>query len=228
MVFAVRQFRSSLGESPSVNGFITKVARFTVSKAGAFSYAVAVGVAGNLIFHFVTPRDPGPTIIAVPPAAPYAGERSPGSTAASTVIAPKPAISPLSPPAHAAPASAMQVQPPTAPAPAVATPAALPLPAPKPTPPAPAAEPAVVTTPAPPPNPPAATETAVKPPGPANLEPGIAAEPSTLVPAAASIARPAPSEPIPLLPTKERPEPADTAAIPAKPAAPGPGSGGLY
>ena len=50
-----------------MNGFITKVARFTVSKAATFSYAVAVGVAGNLIFHFVQPRDPGPTVIAVPP-----------------------------------------------------------------------------------------------------------------------------------------------------------------
>src|SRR5437764_14163250 len=169
MVFAVRQFRSSLGESPSVNGFITKVARFTVSKAGAFSYAVAVGVAGNLIFHFVTPRDPGPTIIAVPPAAPYAGERTPGSTAASTVIAPKPAISPLSPPAHADPASAMQVQPPPAPAPAITTPAALSVPPPNPTPPAAAAEPAVVTPPPPPPNPPAATEPALKAAAPATL-----------------------------------------------------------
>ena len=90
-----------------MNGFITKVARFTVSKAGAFSYAVAVGVAGNLIFHFVQPRDPGPTIIAVPPEPPRTGDRSPVGTAAATVVAPKPAMLPLPPPANAAPAHAM-------------------------------------------------------------------------------------------------------------------------
>lgn len=47
----------------SVNGWIGKIARFAVSKAAAFFYAVAVGVAGNLAFHFVQPHDPAPAAI---------------------------------------------------------------------------------------------------------------------------------------------------------------------
>src|SRR3954447_24585806 len=103
MVFAVRQFRSSLGESPSVNGFITKIARFTVSKAGAFSYAVAVGVAGNLIFHFVQPRDPGPTIIAVPPPVVQSAGKDAGGQAPAAFVAPKTAPTPVSEPTNPAP-----------------------------------------------------------------------------------------------------------------------------
>ncbi|HEY8873262.1 MAG TPA: hypothetical protein VIM52_09555, partial [Stellaceae bacterium] len=41
---------------------IAKIARFAVSKFAAFCYAVAVGVAGNVIFHFVQPRDPAPAV----------------------------------------------------------------------------------------------------------------------------------------------------------------------
>jgi len=49
-----------------VREFIAKIARFAVSKGAAFSYAVAVGVAGNVIFHYVQPRDAVPAVAPVP------------------------------------------------------------------------------------------------------------------------------------------------------------------
>src|SRR5881227_2138354 len=56
---------SSTSEQPegggSVNGFFSKVARFAVSKMAAFCYAVAVGVAGNLIFHYVQTHEAVPS-----------------------------------------------------------------------------------------------------------------------------------------------------------------------
>src|SRR5436305_14818317 len=86
------------------NGFIGKVARFAVSKAAGFSYAVAVGVAGNLAFHFVQPHDPAPSV-ATPPAvvtAPQPAQPGPDpamGTATAAPLAPKP----LAPVPHAAP-----------------------------------------------------------------------------------------------------------------------------
>ena len=47
-----------------MNGFFRKIARFAVSKMAAFSYAVAVGVAGNLVFHFVQTHDAVPSVAA--------------------------------------------------------------------------------------------------------------------------------------------------------------------
>lgn len=50
-----------------MNGFIAKVARLAVSKAAAFGYAVAVGVAGNIAFHYVElPAQPPATVAARP------------------------------------------------------------------------------------------------------------------------------------------------------------------
>ncbi len=72
-----------------MNAFIAKIARFAVSKAAAFSYAVAVGVAGNLAFHFMQPPDPAPAVVKVP--SPPRGETAGGG-----------AIAPASPPAAAA------------------------------------------------------------------------------------------------------------------------------
>ena len=52
------------GGSGSVNGFFSKVARFAVSKMAAFCYAVAVGVAGNLVFHYVQTHEAVPSVAA--------------------------------------------------------------------------------------------------------------------------------------------------------------------
>jgi hypothetical protein len=94
-----------------VNGFLGKLARLAVSKAAAFSYAVAVGVAGNLIFHFVQPQVPVPSILA--PAsteiAQPVGKQQAPEPAATAVIAPKPAVAPL--PETAAPPASVAVAP---------------------------------------------------------------------------------------------------------------------
>src|SRR6266550_4278114 len=72
---------SSTSEQPegggSVNGFFSKVARFAVSKMAAFCYAVAVGVAGNLVFHYVQTHEAVPSIAALPHEAPAPAEKSP-------------------------------------------------------------------------------------------------------------------------------------------------------
>jgi hypothetical protein len=316
-----------------VNGFISnalgKVARFAVSKAAAFSYAVAVGVAGNLVFHFVQPQVPIPSFLTGTPDTPQTGDKPARAPAATATVAPKQAVAPIPEPPPPAPSAMVSVpvapppapppkpafqpperptaslpdpapvpsptwkplQLPSAPAPSEAT--AKPMPAPSapapnteasnPTPPAVAAlpplgpaidvaqppmppervrAPEVVTLP-PPPSPAAAPPPhslelsdfwhpyrAVKkglnwasdqlpviggdggesrPPAPAPRE-----LPPKPIPAAASVHAPPvaklapPAEPIPLLPTKAKPELADAPAEPAKPVAPGPGSGGLY
>lgn len=61
----------------SVNGIISKIGRMAASKAAAFGYAVAVGVAGNLAFNFVqehhaatavtAPREVGHAVAALAP-----------------------------------------------------------------------------------------------------------------------------------------------------------------
>src|SRR5689334_12817564 len=53
--------RGKLGGG-AVNGFFRTLARAAVSKAAAFSYAVAVGVAGNVVFHYVQTHDAVPNI----------------------------------------------------------------------------------------------------------------------------------------------------------------------
>ena len=49
-----------------MNGFFARLARFAVSKAAAFCYAVAVGVAGNLVFHIVQSHRAAPVVATVP------------------------------------------------------------------------------------------------------------------------------------------------------------------
>ena len=58
---------------------IAKIARFAVSKFAAFCYAVAVGVAGNVIFHFVQPRDPAPSVTPVVATAPHEAPSAAGA-----------------------------------------------------------------------------------------------------------------------------------------------------
>src|SRR5438034_6552948 len=111
-LFAIRQFRgAALGGSQSVNGFISnalaKVARFAVSKGAAFSYAVAVGVAGNLVFHFVQPQVPTPSVQSGAPEAPQSGEKPSAGPAATATIAPKPAVAPIPESPAAAPSAAV-------------------------------------------------------------------------------------------------------------------------
>ena len=60
-----------------MNGFFRKVARFAVSKMAAFCYAVAVGVAGNLVFNYVQTHQAAPSIAALPHEAPAPAEKSP-------------------------------------------------------------------------------------------------------------------------------------------------------
>ena len=103
-----------------MNGFLSKVARLAVSKAAAFSYAVAVGVAGNLIFHFVQPQVPVPAILApattetaLPTAKPH-----PSEPAATAAIAPKHVVAPAPepPPSPASASIAAPAPPPPKPA----------------------------------------------------------------------------------------------------------------
>jgi hypothetical protein len=105
----------------SVNGIISKIGRMAVSKAAAFGYAVAVGVAGNLAFNFVQQHHSAPVSVA-PHVAATVGD---GATLAT--MAPKPA------PAKAAPAplrASLPVAPRGPEAAARAVVAALPLPEP--------------------------------------------------------------------------------------------------
>ncbi|HEX6442748.1 MAG TPA: hypothetical protein VF007_11215 [Stellaceae bacterium] len=149
-----------------MNGFLGKVARLAASKAAAFSYAVAVGVAGNLIFHFVQPQVPLPAILApasTDPALPLAKPQLP-EPAATALIAPKPSPAPLP-------------ETPVAPSPAAVASPAPPAPPPKPAlaaqPPEPRApsQPDITALPAPSwkpltlPGGPAPSEAAVKPAG---------------------------------------------------------------
>lgn len=67
------------------NGIVSKIARLAVSKAAAFTYAVAVGVAGNLAFNFVQQRHSAPPPVASAPV--IAGE---SEAAAGAAIAPRP------------------------------------------------------------------------------------------------------------------------------------------
>jgi hypothetical protein len=61
-----------------LHDFISKIARLAVSKAAAFCYAVAVGVAGNLAFNFVQHhQDAAPLAVSPASQAAAAGDDSP-------------------------------------------------------------------------------------------------------------------------------------------------------
>ena len=47
-----------------MRGFFSKMGRFAISKMAAFCYAVAVGVAGNLVVHYMQTHDAVPSIAA--------------------------------------------------------------------------------------------------------------------------------------------------------------------
>jgi hypothetical protein len=104
-----------------VNGFFAKLARFAVSKGAAFSYAVAVGVAGNLVFHFVQWQVPIPSVLTGAPEASQIGDKPSGGPAATATIAPRPAVAPIPEPAGATPSAAVST--PTAPPVSKPTPA---------------------------------------------------------------------------------------------------------
>src|SRR5947207_8237658 len=91
---------SSASEQPegggSVNGFFSKVARFAVSKMAAFCYAVAVGVAGNLVFHYVQTHEAVPSVAATHREMPPAADKPPVVEPVAAVIA-KPAPPPAIP-----------------------------------------------------------------------------------------------------------------------------------
>ncbi len=131
--------RINPGGSGSVNAFFVdafaRIARFAVSKGAAFCYAVAVGVAGNMIFHFVQPRDPAPAVATAPYEARPAAAIAPQAPPAGTVPAPTPVALPAAPlrPVAPQPAAAAPALPEPPAAFALPNPASLPLPALKPT-----------------------------------------------------------------------------------------------
>jgi hypothetical protein len=106
-----------------VNGFFRKIARFAVSKMAAFCYAVAVGVAGNLAFHFVQPQVSIPSFLTAAPEPSGTSHEQAGTRAVTAIVAPKPAAAPV--PEAAAPSPYAAVSAPAAarPAPPKPTPA---------------------------------------------------------------------------------------------------------
>src|SRR5579863_10171104 len=96
-----------------VNEIIAKIARIAVSKGSAFSYAVAVGVAGNVIFHYVQPPEPVPVVATLPHAAAPAGGLATAGSAPSAMIAPviAPVIAPGAPARASVPATPSAPQP---------------------------------------------------------------------------------------------------------------------
>src|SRR5256714_2754844 len=224
------------GGSGSVNGFFRKVARFAVSKMAAFCYAVAVGVAGNLVFNYVQTHQAAPSIAALPHEAPAPAEKSP------TVV---PTATP-----SVMPAAAMIAKPPAAAPDRAAKPATVSAPvapsvAPLPEPPANLGLPSASALSAPPLKPaalPSPAPAAIATPDRARLPPETAAAAEGNAKPAAAAALPplgpaievasppgapaAPSTPIALLPDPKTASP--EAAEKPPPIKPGPGSGGLY
>jgi hypothetical protein len=210
--------RSAQGREAAMSviiGMFRELARLGVSRAAAFFYAVAVGVAANIIIAHFSPHESAAT---APPAA-WPLVAKPGqSPMATAIIAPKPA----EPPAHGLEVNA---------------PATIPIPAP-------AIKPATIATPALPAianQPAGGTPTAASLPSPAAMTPPplqptalpSAAAPPPVAPSSAALdAKPAdkpannveaattPAAPVSLLPPSDQPAP--------KPIKPGPGSGGLY
>ena len=92
--------RSSTGEQPEGSrvreGFFSKIARFAVSKMAAFCYAVAVGVAGNLVVHYMQTHDAVPSIAATHHEAPAPADKPAAIAPAAAVVA-KPAPPPAVP-----------------------------------------------------------------------------------------------------------------------------------
>lgn len=209
-----------------MHDIIAKIARLAASKAAAFCYAVAVGVAGNMIFHYVQLQ--GPVAAAVP----HAARQSSGAAEPAAIM---PRTPPAAPPQTRVSLPAAPIRPP-APKPTAAEralpepPAALALPSPASLP-APPLKPTALPPPsAPPPTP--AREGGAGTPDPA---PAVSDTPPIghKIDAAAPPARPAIAEapPIPLPPSLTKPataESTEASSPPARPGAPGPGSGGLY
>jgi hypothetical protein len=142
-----------------VHKIIAKLARFAVSKAAAFCYAVAVGVAGNLALNFVQQHhSPAVVATAVKPADGVAVPQQPaGQPVATAPILPDPAAPPLpGPDALPAPALKPAALPPPDPAVHHDKPAAMPdaaaggKPAAKPEPPPPASAPTAIAAVPPP------------------------------------------------------------------------------
>jgi hypothetical protein len=192
----------SRGNAATADGFavrcLSRIARFGVGKAAAFGYAVAVGVATNLVLIYVMPGMSGPP--------------QPSQSAASAIVRtpvvtadikskPAPVESPG--PEAAAPVAAVKPA-----APPVPSQAAAPIPPPE----------TASAVPVAPANPPALTAVAAPPPAGEPANPPLATSPS---PPAAALPVPA-SAALAVVP---RPDPADA---PLHTNAPGPGSGGLY
>lgn len=175
--------------------FVAKLARLAVSKAAAFCYAVAVGVAGNLAFNFVQQHHAATATATAPvaaaPSAPSSDPAAPPPVATAPIL-PQPvaaalpapdalSVPPLKPAAlpPGRPASPVaEATPPTKPvAAAPPLPAPAPAPAPQPSQPLPPIERTIVV--APPPSPPT-------PPAPASVEAvpaALAATPDSANPA---------------------------------------------
>ncbi len=88
--------------------FVAKIARAAASKMAAFGYAVAVGVAGNLAFHFVQPHDPAPAALASP-APNSASVAAPPAADTAPAVMPPALVQP--PPATPAPAQSVSSKP---------------------------------------------------------------------------------------------------------------------
>ncbi|HKS90017.1 MAG TPA: hypothetical protein VJR70_11290, partial [Stellaceae bacterium] len=69
-----------------MNGIFAKIARLAASKAAAFCYAVAVGVAGNLIFHMVQTHGAAPAASQIP--VPEVREAAPPESARHPAVIP--------------------------------------------------------------------------------------------------------------------------------------------
>src|SRR2546430_17662049 len=85
------------GGSGSVTGFFSKVARFAVSKMAAFCYAVAVGVAGNLVFHYVQTHEAVPSVAATRHETPSPADKPSAIAPAAAIIAKPPPSPPVVP-----------------------------------------------------------------------------------------------------------------------------------
>jgi hypothetical protein len=175
----------SRGSAATADGFffrcLSGIARFGVSKAAAFGYAVAVGVATNFVLIYVMPGMSGPTqpsrpaataIVRTPAVTADIKSKPPAESPAPEIAAPVAAVKPLAPPVPSQPA---------APASPAETASAVPV--------APA-------------NPPALTAVAAPPPAAEPANPQLATSPSpptTALPVPASAA----------LAAVPRPDPAD-------------------
>jgi hypothetical protein len=247
---AVRQGQSGADQqlrgSP-VDGVVAKVARLAVSKAAAFSYAVAVGVAGHFAVNFFQAHEPPApataTAAIISHAAPATDHPRPAAAVAAPVL-PEPSLAVSLPNPSALPAPALK--PAVLPSEHVA---AAPPVHPMEPPPAVHADPGTASAGlvSAPPEP---AKPADQPQGQPGFQfsdiwhPGEALHKglgwagdqipdfgSDRPPSAAARVLAHPSAPIPLLPAGTPIGGAETARAseaPAKPSAPGPGSGGLY